>query len=155
MVRSDSCVLAGEGPLPKLSIVIPVYNERYLVGELLRRVAAAGIPSAGDIEIVVVDIDDLYQEDHYGAEMLHALERARRFNHWLAAALRPLLGDRVLEIGAGIGSISIWLLPRERYVVSEVNPDYLHYLGNLIRGKPYMAAARRGLGMIAAARQPH
>lgn len=64
MVRSDSCVLAGEGPLPKLSIVIPVYNERYLVGEL-------------------------------------------------------------------------------------------HDLGNLIRGKPYMAAARRGLGMIAAARQPH
>lgn len=34
MVRSDSCVLAGEGPLTKLSIVIPVYNERYLVGEL-------------------------------------------------------------------------------------------------------------------------
>ena len=87
-------------------------------------------------------IDDLYKHDAYGAQILHSLERARRFNRWMVSAIEPHVGDRVLEIGAGIGNISIWLLPRERYLVSDVNPDYLHYLANLGQGKPYMGVAR-------------
>ncbi len=81
--------------------------------------------------------------------MVHALERARRFNRWLAAAIAPELGDRVLELGAGIGSISIWLVPRDRYVAGEVNPDHFHYLENLTRGKPYMEVARIDVGSAA------
>ena len=47
---------AGNGePIPRLSVVVPVYNERYLVAELLRRLAAAPIPSAREVEIIVVD----------------------------------------------------------------------------------------------------
>jgi glycosyltransferase involved in cell wall biosynthesis len=42
-------------PAPKLSVIVPVYNERTLVSELLRRLAAAPIPSVGEIEILVVD----------------------------------------------------------------------------------------------------
>ena len=39
----------------KLSVLIPVYNERYLVRELLRRVLAVEIPIVSELEVVVVD----------------------------------------------------------------------------------------------------
>jgi glycosyltransferase involved in cell wall biosynthesis len=41
--------------MPLLSVVIPVYNERATVAELLRRVAAAPLPAGLELEMVVVD----------------------------------------------------------------------------------------------------
>ena|SRR6185295_8916810 len=41
--------------MPKLSVVIPAYNERATIADLLRRVAAAPVPADVEIEIVVVD----------------------------------------------------------------------------------------------------
>jgi glycosyltransferase involved in cell wall biosynthesis len=84
-------------------------------------------------------VDDIYAEDEYGSHILHRLERARRFNRWMADAVAPHLGTRVLEIGAGLGNITTWLLPRALYVASDINPLYLHYLRNLGAGKPYLA----------------
>ncbi len=91
-------------------------------------------------------VDDLYKQDAYGAAILHALERARRFNRWMADAIAPSVGNRVLEIGAGIGNITACLVPRDRYVASDLNPDYLHYLRNLGAGKPYLEVARVDAG---------
>jgi 2-polyprenyl-3-methyl-5-hydroxy-6-metoxy-1,4-benzoquinol methylase len=84
---------------------------------------------------------DVYASDREGATALVALSSVSRFNRWMADAIRPWLGDRVLEIGAGIGSLTRSLLPRDRYTVSEVNPDYLEYLRGFARGKPYMEVA--------------
>ncbi|HEX9944046.1 MAG TPA: glycosyltransferase family 2 protein, partial [Thermoanaerobaculia bacterium] len=39
----------------KLSVVIPVYNERFLVGELVRRVLAVSAPEIRDLEVLLVD----------------------------------------------------------------------------------------------------
>ncbi|HEX9671073.1 MAG TPA: glycosyltransferase [Thermoanaerobaculia bacterium] len=82
--------------------------------------------------------DDLYAEDEYGSHILHSLERAQRFNRWMAETLAPHVGARVLEIGAGIGNITTWLVPRDRYLASDINPHYLGYLRNLALGKPYL-----------------
>ena len=72
-----------------------------------------------------------------------ALEyRARRFNGWMADAIRPWLGHRVLEIGAGIGNITSWMIPRDLYVASDINANYLHYLQNFANGKPYLRVER-------------
>lgn len=87
-------------------------------------------------------VDDLYADDPWGGAILHNLERARRFNRWMADTVRPHVGGRVLEIGAGIGNLTHWLLPRERYVASDINPHYLHYLRNSTVGKPYLEVAR-------------
>ncbi|HXO19416.1 MAG TPA: glycosyltransferase [Thermoanaerobaculia bacterium] len=87
-------------------------------------------------------VDDVYAEDEYGSHILHSLERARRFNRWMAEAIAPAIGARVLEIGAGIGNITSWLLPRDLYVASDINPHYLHYLRNLSLGKPYLEVDR-------------
>jgi glycosyltransferase involved in cell wall biosynthesis len=83
-------------------------------------------------------IDDLYKEDAYGARMLIELERTRRFILWMGETLRPFIGDRVLEIGAGIGNLTNQLIPRELYIASDINPNYLHYLRSYSLGKPYL-----------------
>jgi glycosyltransferase involved in cell wall biosynthesis len=87
-------------------------------------------------------LDDLYAEDEYGSHILHSLERAQNFNRWMAEAIAPWVGARVLEIGAGIGNITTWLLPRDLYVASDINPHYLDYLDNLSLGKPYFQVDR-------------
>lgn len=83
-------------------------------------------------------IDDLYQEDQYGSHILSELEHARRFNQWLGLTLRPFIGDRVLEIGAGIGTLTNQFIPRELYLASDINPHYLRYLQSYSFGKPYL-----------------
>ncbi len=83
-------------------------------------------------------IDDLYKQDEYGSHMLAELERARRFNLWMGDVLRPYVGDRVLEIGAGIGTLTNQFIPRELYVASDINPHYLNYLRSYSFGKPYL-----------------
>jgi|CXWL01.1.fsa_nt_gi SAM-dependent methyltransferase len=92
-------------------------------------------------------VDDVYAPDEYGSHILTSLERARRFNRWMADTVAPHVGSRVLEIGAGIGNITLWLQPRDRYVASDINPAYLHYLENLRVGRPYLEVARVDLGV--------
>ena len=58
-------------------------------------------------------IDDIYKEDEYGSHILVSLEKARRFNLSMAQTLAPYIGDRVLEIGAGIGTLTSQFIPRE------------------------------------------
>jgi glycosyltransferase involved in cell wall biosynthesis len=83
-------------------------------------------------------IDDLYLEDEYGSRILSELEHARRFNYWMGKTLRPFIGDRVLEIGAGIGTLTNQFIPRELYVASDINPHYIRYLQSYSFGKPYL-----------------
>jgi glycosyltransferase involved in cell wall biosynthesis len=83
-------------------------------------------------------VDDLYLDDEYGSHILHQLERTHRFNTWMADVLRPFVGDRVLEIGAGIGNLTSQFIPRDCYVASDVNPTYLHFLASYATGKPYL-----------------
>jgi 2-polyprenyl-3-methyl-5-hydroxy-6-metoxy-1,4-benzoquinol methylase len=90
-------------------------------------------------------VDDLYAEDEYGSHILHSLERAQRFNHWMADTIAPEVGARVLEIGAGIGNLTNELLPRDLYLASDINPHYLAYLENLALGKPYLRVGRLDL----------
>lgn len=83
-------------------------------------------------------IDDIYRADEYGSAILVRLEAARKFNLWMGRTLRPYIGDRVLEIGAGIGNLTNQFIPRELYVASDINPHYLHYLKAYAHGKPYL-----------------
>ncbi|MBI5623859.1 MAG: glycosyltransferase [Elusimicrobia bacterium] len=64
-------------------------------------------------------LDDLYGEDRPVMKALHRLERAQRFNAWLADAIRPDLGARVLEIGAGTGHLASKLCQRDFYIASD------------------------------------
>ncbi|MGH9465542.1 MAG: methyltransferase domain-containing protein, partial [Thermoanaerobaculia bacterium] len=87
-------------------------------------------------------IDDVFKPDAVGAAVLKSLERARRFNRWMADGVRGGVGSRVLEIGAGIGNITTQLLPRDLYVASDIDPAYLDYLESLKSGRPYLEVAK-------------
>src|SRR5580700_10795374 len=83
----------------------------------------------------------IYLEDGHGAAILDRLNRAPRFTRWMADVIRPYLGDRVLEIGAGIGNMSVHLMPRTIYWATDVNSHYLDHLWRLCPTRPYMRVA--------------
>jgi SAM-dependent methyltransferase len=87
-------------------------------------------------------IDDIYKPDEYGSNILVGMSAVPHFNRWMGDTVRPHVGARVLEVGAGIGNLTRTLLPRDYYTVSDVNPHYLDYLGNFAEGKPYMDVRR-------------
>ena len=85
--------------------------------------------------------DRVFVEDEYGSQILGRLARAPRFNRWIADTLRPFCGERVLEIGSGVGNLSRMLVPRRSYVASDINPLYLDTLRSLQVNRPYLSAA--------------
>ena len=82
--------------------------------------------------------DRIYIADQHGSEVLARLSRAPRFTRWMADAIRPYVGDRVLEIGAGIGNLTVNLIPRDVYWATDVNPTYLRDQRHLRRTRPYL-----------------
>ncbi|MEK7667050.1 MAG: glycosyltransferase [Gemmatimonadota bacterium] len=91
-------------------------------------------------------VDDLYRPDAYGSNILVSMSEVPRFNRWMSDVVRPFVGSRVLEMGAGLGNMSRMLLPRDRYTVSDINPQYLDFLTKFADGKPYMDVLRIDLG---------
>jgi len=75
-------------------------------------------------------VDDLY-EANYGRGLLHSLTGTPQYTSWLTRVIRPHLGDRVLEIGAGLGNLTARLMARKlQYVAGEGETLYLHALRN-------------------------
>jgi SAM-dependent methyltransferase len=78
---------------------------------------------------------DLYRDP--GAKTLHALSAAPRFNRWMADTIRPHVGQRVLEIGAGIGNLTRALVRgRKRYAATDINPEHLARLASRFPQRP-------------------
>jgi SAM-dependent methyltransferase len=65
-----------------------------------------------------------------GYQTLVRLSRAEKYNRWLFGQLAPHLGQRVLEIGAGIGTLTRYMAGRELVVATDINPRYLRILAN-------------------------
>jgi SAM-dependent methyltransferase len=74
-------------------------------------------------------VDDQENSDP-GYKTLLRLSRAERYNRWMLEQLAPWLGQRVLEIGSGIGSFTRYLVGRELIVATDINPRYLRILRN-------------------------
>jgi SAM-dependent methyltransferase len=74
---------------------------------------------------------------HEGYNTLERLESAPHYNSWLGSKLRPHLGRRVLEVGAGIGTLTKEIAEgRERVIALEADAYYAQRLSNLFRGSP-------------------
>jgi glycosyltransferase involved in cell wall biosynthesis len=83
--------------------------------------------------------DQVYVEDAYGSQILARLSRAPRLYAWMADTIRPYCGSHVLEIGGGLGNLTMQLVPRRSYAVTDVNPLYLRTLASLRPGRPYLS----------------
>ncbi|HCR18002.1 MAG TPA: glycosyl transferase [Candidatus Latescibacteria bacterium] len=89
-------------------------------------------------------VDDIYEAE-YGKSILYNLSRTHRTNAWMAHAVNPWIGERVLEIGAGLGNITLKLLPRLHYTASDREPLQLDYLQSCFGGYNWMDVARLDL----------
>jgi SAM-dependent methyltransferase len=61
---------------------------------------------------------------------LEALSKAENYQRWIFRTVAPFLGDRILELGAGIGNMSKWLPLRERLILTETDPALFSLLAS-------------------------
>jgi SAM-dependent methyltransferase len=77
-----------------------------------------------------------------GARILDTLAHTPRFNHWMAETIRPFVGSRVLELGAGIGNLTRQLSPRRRrYVATDIDAEHLARLRTRFGNRPNLEIA--------------
>jgi len=61
-------------------------------------------------------------------ETLLIIETVRRYNNWIYERIRPFLGERILEVKAGIGNITRRLLDRELVIAADASDEHLNTL---------------------------
>jgi len=67
---------------------------------------------------------DLYTDT--GQAILDEFAATPKFNRWMADTIRPYVGKRVLEIGAGMGNLTRQLVSgRLRYVATDIDQEHL------------------------------
>lgn len=89
-------------------------------------------------------VDDCYHE-HFLRTNVQSLSNARRLNQWLVSTIEPFLGDRILEVGAGIGGISRQLPQLEKLFITEKNDDLLAILNQAYAGNEIVEVAKLDL----------
>jgi len=82
--------------------------------------------------------DRIYEGEEFRDELPARWSRASRYPAWLAQRLRPHLGRRVLELGAGAGGLTLQLTPRDSYWATDPNPHHVRVLKELARTRPYL-----------------
>jgi SAM-dependent methyltransferase len=67
--------------------------------------------------------------DPNGQTTLEVISEANRFNRWMYETIKPFCSGKILEIGSGIGNISIFFLEAgQRILLSDLRRNYLEYL---------------------------
>ncbi|HSN68850.1 MAG TPA: bifunctional glycosyltransferase/class I SAM-dependent methyltransferase [Thermoanaerobaculia bacterium] len=71
-----------------------------------------------------------------GYTTLRRMATLRNYHRWIWERIRPHVGDRVLEVGAGTGTMTRFLYGRELVVAAEKETPYLDRLQNAFRRRP-------------------
>ncbi len=74
-------------------------------------------------------------KDPIGKETLERLSQVDAYSAWQYKAIKRYVGNRVMEIGSGIGNISSFLLDSEKLVLTDVNEEYLSILSKRFKSK--------------------
>jgi 2-polyprenyl-3-methyl-5-hydroxy-6-metoxy-1,4-benzoquinol methylase len=79
------------------------------------------------------------RSDPTGFETLESFSRIPSFNHWLYDKIKGYATGQILEIGSGIGNISVFLLRDQPAVsLSDLRPEYTHLLNKNFKGEQHM-----------------
>jgi SAM-dependent methyltransferase len=88
---------------------------------------------------------DIYKD--VGPDILHALAAAPKFNRWMADTVAPFAGNRILEIGAGIGNLTRQLIPgRACYIAADIDREHIARLKTRFQHRPNLQVAYCDLG---------
>ena len=52
------------------------------------------------------------------------------YNHWIYENIQNFIGDNILEVGAGIGNITDFIIFRNNLTVIDINQHYIDYLNS-------------------------
>lgn len=143
VLRSLTFTSAGDGVDAEL--LVKVAAQRYRIAEVsLPGPAAARRSVAGAAQqlATLVRYGTLRNDAdnrHEGYTTLAHMDVAHNYNAWLGRRFREHLGRRVLEIGAGIGTITREIeQDRELVVALEVDRFYVDRLRNMFRDRPHV-----------------
>lgn len=78
---------------------------------------------------------NLTDDSPAGERTLRCVSRLSRYNAWLWEQVAPFTGQRILEVGAGIGTMTRYLLHRELVVATDIAPQYLKRLKVRFHGR--------------------
>jgi SAM-dependent methyltransferase len=85
-------------------------------------------------------VDDREQTDPLHAT-LRRMAALDRYNQFLFETIRPSVGQRVLEVGAGTGTMTSFLRDRDRVVATDVDEQYVHLLERRFEKSPNVSVA--------------
>ncbi len=78
-----------------------------------------------------------------GANILATMSRAKRFNQWMADTIAPFVKGEVLELGAGIGNLTLLLANGEdRYRATDTDEEHLFELRARMEYRPEIESSR-------------
>jgi SAM-dependent methyltransferase len=73
-------------------------------------------------------------------------ETLGRYNVWMYEQIASAVGEEVLEVGSGIGNLSIFLQERRRVCLTDVSPTYLDLLRARFGHRPHITVHAWDLG---------
>jgi SAM-dependent methyltransferase len=80
-------------------------------------------------------------EGDVGAITLRRMEGLSVYNEWLHERFAPWLGNRILEVGSGVGNQTRFFADKERVVASDIEPHYVRELLAKLEGRPNVRIA--------------
>ncbi len=83
--------------------------------------------------------------DEIGAETLRRMNRLDAYNQWIIEKIRPWLGEVVLEVGAGMGNMSVFFLDRRELILTDIDDAYLETLRKKFASYPNVTYTRYNL----------
>jgi SAM-dependent methyltransferase len=136
--------LTSDGDDVDVELLVKLAAQAYRVSEVPVKVAAPRQALSAQFQRAKTllryatthnDADNL----HEGYNTLARMEGAPNYNAWLGRRFREHLGSRVLEIGAGIGTITREIEEgRELVIALEMDRFYVDRLKNRFRGKAHV-----------------
>lgn len=86
-----------------------------------------------------------WEHHNTGSETLRRMEALERYTEWIIENIHPWIGNHVLEVGAGIGNVSRYLLDRKKLILTDVQEEYLDALRNKFGSLPNITIERYNL----------
>ena len=77
------------------------------------------------------------KNDEVGLSTLNTLSAAQSFNKWMAGTIDPWCNGEILEIGGGIGNLSLYFLEKRKHLtITELKEEYCQVLRNRLKDYP-------------------
>jgi 2-polyprenyl-3-methyl-5-hydroxy-6-metoxy-1,4-benzoquinol methylase len=71
-------------------------------------------------------------------EVLEYISGMDEYNRWIFERIRPFCGQRILEVGCGIGNLTQFFADRELVVGVDMDKDHVRMIKNKFRGRKNM-----------------